>query len=202
MIAPHLMATGNPLLESPELNFAAKPSVPKLCELLTIWQGWPKLGGVAGSDVAGRDVEGSGLPSREQFEPADMPHLLPDIGLAEIDRHSNLYRDYDVLFRYIGSRIGEDFKMSQRTRQHLSDFGLQYAHRWFPVFDRLLATGLPVALQGVPYLIEKDYLRFEMVFLPLAGSKVSPTDEIGPSTISFVLFAAHFRPNTGAGSVV
>jgi hypothetical protein len=185
MIAPHLTATGNPLMESPELNFAAEPSVPKLRELLSLWRGWPKLG------------DAGTLPSREQFEPADMPHLLPDIGLAEIDRHPNLYRDYDILFRYIGSRIGEDFKMSQRTRQHLSDFGLHFAHRWFPVFDRLLGTGLPVALQGVPYLIDKEYLRFEMVFLPLAGSNVAAHDQIGQSTIAFILFAASFGPNTG-----
>jgi hypothetical protein len=172
----------NLLMESPALTFLAAPAEPKLAELLTRWHSWPKAGG---------------LPGRDQFEPADMPHLLPDIILVEYDRHGNPYRDYDILFRYIGSRIGEAFSMAQNTRNHMSDFGPQFADRWFPVFDRVRDTRMPVTVQGVPYLIDKTYLRFEVTFLPLTrGDATDPAHRATDTTeVSFMLFAAHFGPN-------
>ena len=175
-------------METSDLNFIAQPTMPKLLELLTLWQGWPKLG----------QSGAAGLPSREQFEPADVPHILPDICLAEIDRHGNPYRDYDLLYRYIGSRVGENFQMLHLTRQHLSDFGQPFADRWFPVYDRLITSRLPVAVQGVPFQIDKTYLRFEMVLLPLAGSKISDHDARGANTVAYALFATHFGPNPSA----
>ena len=170
------------LMESPELAFAESLTEPRLMELLARWQSWPKV---------------DGIPGRDQFEPADMPHLLPDLVLGEFDRHDNPYRGYDTLFRYIGSRIGNDFSMSQSTRAHISDFGPDFANRWFPVFDRVRDSRQPVMIQGVPYLIDKTYLRFEMVLLPLArGDALSQAGRpSGPAEVDFTLFAAHFSPN-------
>lgn len=170
------------LMESPELAFSESLAEPRLTELLARWQSWPKI---------------DGIPGRDQFEPADIPHLLPDLVLAEYDRHGNPYRDYDTLFRYIGSRIGNDFSMTQSTRGHMSDFGADFADRWFPVFDRVRETRQPVMVQGVPYLIDKTYLRFEMVLLPLArGDATNRVDRpTGPAEVAFTLFAAHFSPN-------
>jgi hypothetical protein len=168
-------------MESPELTFVADPTEPALIDLRRRWQAWPKSGG---------------LPGREQFEPADMPHLLPRIALVEFDRHGNPYRDYDVLFRYIGSRLGDDFQMSQQTRQHMSNFGSLIAQRWFPVYDRLRETRAPVVIQGVPYLLDKTYLRFEVVYLPLArGDATDPGRSTAQAEVAFALFGAHFSPN-------
>ncbi|HVJ35989.1 MAG TPA: PAS domain-containing protein [Terriglobia bacterium] len=178
-------AAGSPLLESPSLTISATPTEGKLLELLAQWQAWPKQ---------------DGLPGRDQFEPADMPHLLPHLCLVEYDRHANPYRHYDVLFRYIGTRIGEDFNMSHSTRRHMSDFGASFAQRWYPVFDRVVTTRRPFAVHGVPYLIDKTYLRFELVFLPLMrGDAAMPADASdrggAPAKVSFALFGGIFGPN-------
>lgn len=175
-------AAGSPLLESPSLTISATPTEGKLLELLAQWQAWPKQ---------------DGLPGRDQFEPADMPHLLPHLCLVEYDRHANPYRHYDVLFRYIGTRIGEDFNMSHSTRRHMSDFGASFAQRWYPVFDRVVTTRRPFAVHGVPYLIDKTYLRFELVFLPLIRGDATMQAERGaaPAAVSFALFGGIFGPN-------
>jgi len=170
------------LLESPSLMICPAPTEAKLQELLQHWQNWPKR---------------NGLPGRDQFEPADMPHLLPHLCLLEFDRHANPYRDYDALFRYIGTRIGEDFSMSNSTRTHMSDFGSTFAQRWFPVFDRVIDTRRPQVVQGIPYLIDKTYLRFELLFLPLTRGDATVKDGNSDDTaqVDFALFGGIFGPN-------
>lgn len=170
------------MLESPSLMICPAPTEAKLQELLQHWQNWPKR---------------NGLPGRDQFEPADMPHLLPHLCLLEFDRHANPYRDYDALFRYIGTRIGEDFSMSNSTRTHMSDFGSTFAQRWFPVFDRVIDTRRPQVVQGIPYLIDKTYLRFELLFLPLTRGDATVKDGNSDDTaqVDFALFGGIFGPN-------
>ena len=177
-------AARNPLLESPSLMICAAPTEAKLRELLQHWQSWPKR---------------NDLPGRDQFEPADMPHLLPHLCLLEFDRQANPYRDYDALFRYIGTRIGEDFNMSNSTRTHMSDFGATFAQRWFPVYDRVIESRRPLAVQGVPYLIDKTYLRFELLFLPLTRGDATVKDSTCDETaqVEFTLLGAIFGPNLG-----
>ena len=167
----------------PELTFVAEPGDRKLVDVLARWHAWPKA---------------NGLPGRAQFDPAEMPQLLPHLALVEYDAHANPHRPYDALFRYIGSRIGEDFRMSQHTRQYLSDFSAQIAERWFPVHDHLRHTRAPFAIQGVPVLLDKSYLRFEVVYLPLSrGDATSAAQQQAtePPEVAFALFAAHFSPN-------
>jgi len=167
----------------PELSFVAEPTERKLIDLLRRWQSWPTT---------------DGLPGRDQFDPTDMPHLLPHLALVEYDSHENPYRPYDALFRYIGSRIGEDFRMSQHTRQYMSDFGSPIAERWFPVYDRLRSTRAPFAVQGIPVLLDKTYLRFEVLYLPLSrGNATKPEQQQATAApeVAFALFAAHFSPN-------
>jgi hypothetical protein len=177
-----MSAARNPLLESPSLTISATPDEAKLRELLQHWENWPK-----------RD----GLPGRDQFEPADMPHLLPHLCLMEFDRHANPYRDYDGFFRYIGTRIGEDFSMSSSTRTHMSDFGSAFSQRWFPVYDRVIESRRPLAVQGVPYLIDKTYLRFELLFLPLTRGDATAQDAASDKNaqVDFTLFGGIFGPN-------
>jgi len=183
-----MSAARNPLLESPSLMISSAPTEVKLLELLQHWQNWPKR---------------NDLPGRDQFEPADMPHLLPHLCLLEFDRHANPYRDYDALFRYIGTRIGEDFNMSNSTRTHMSDFGSTFSQRWFPVYDRVIETRRPLVVQGIPYLIDKTYLRFELLFLPLTRGDAKVKDGNSDSTaqVDFTLFGGIFGPNQTAPMV-
>lgn len=183
MTSPLFSTPGYAAPDFPDLTFVAEPTDRKLVDLLTRWQSWPKA---------------HGLPGREQFDPTEMPHLLPHLALVEYDRHANPYRPYDALFRYIGSRIGDDFRMSQHTRQYMSDFDAQVAERWFPVYDRLRSTRAPFAVQGVPVLLDKTYLRFEVLYLPLSrGDATKPEQQQAaePPEVAFALFAAHFSPN-------
>ncbi|HEX9449426.1 MAG TPA: hypothetical protein VF920_15670, partial [Dongiaceae bacterium] len=76
-------------------------------------------------------------------------------------------------------------------RRHLSDLGAPFAPRWFTVYDRLRHTAQPLTVSGVPYLMNKTYLRFEILFLPLTAGP----DERGTAHVDFALYAAHFEPN-------
>jgi hypothetical protein len=172
MTDAHLPAFDDPLRELPILDIVDGPHVPFLETLLANWREWSRL---------------HNPPRRQQFDAVEFPAYLPDLCLIEFDQHANPYRDYDAMYRTIGSRIGDHFGMANHTRGHLSDFGAIFAARWFTVYDRLRQTAQPLTLTGVPYLMNKTYLRFEMLLLPLVGTATT--------TIDFALFAAHFEPN-------
>ena len=176
MIEAMLPAIDDPFHESPILDLLTTPTVSFLGDLLAHWQAWSKAGG---------------MPHRDRFDPVDFPRLLPDLSLIGIDRHANAYRDYDVLFRSIGTRLGQHFSMTGFTRRHLSDLGAPFAPRWFTVYDRLRHTAQPLTVSGVPYLMNKTYLRFEILLLPLTAGP----DERGTAHVDFALYAAHFEPN-------
>jgi hypothetical protein len=162
----------------PDLTVLAEPVDARLIALLRRWQAWPQVGG---------------LPLRNCFDPTDMPHLLPQIILIEYDANPNPYRDYDALFRYIGTRIGEDFKQTRRTRDHMSNIGQAFAERWFPVHDHLRMTRQPLTIQGIPYLVDKVYQRFEILYLPLTRNDTPATTET--ATVGYALIAAHQGPD-------
>ena len=176
------------MLAASGLTVMAEPFDAKLIDLLRRWQSWPQVGG---------------LPGRDCFDPTDMPHLLPQIILLEYDTNPNPYRDYDGLHRYIGTRVGEDFNMARRTRTHMSSGGQAFAERWFPVHDQLRQTRQPLAVQGIPYLVDKVYLRFEILYLPLARSLVArpvaaqpaAAEQSEPAEVAYALMAAHQGPD-------
>jgi hypothetical protein len=188
LIERHPPLSGATALGSPDLTFVATPAAPALGELLQAWQSWPNQ---------------HGIPSRDSFDPFDIPSLLPWLSLIEIDRHPNHYRPFDAMYRSIGTSLGEFFQITQRTRQYLSDLGPHIAQRWFPVYDHLFATRHPFAVRGIPYLVGKDYLRFELLMLPLTRGRALPaaTQEPVPAAgdIAFAIFAIHVTPNQSDG---
>ena len=162
---------GGGLSEDPNLTIAEMPAAPELQEMLTAWHTWPK---------AGR------LPRRAAFDPVDFPRLLPWMLLFEIDGHENRYRDYDLLYRYVGSAFAETLQSEGLTGTYISALPDPFPDRWFPSFDRLRQDAKPLAVRGKPYLIDKTYFRFELLYLPLARN--APAD---PEAVAFNLICMH-----------
>jgi hypothetical protein len=155
---------GGGLSEDPNLTIAEAPTAPALRELLSAWQSWPK---------AGR------LPRRDAFDPVGFPRHLSWLLLFEHTDHANRYRDYDLLYRYVGSAFAETLQSEGLTGTYLSALPDPFPERWFPTFDRLRESAKPFAVHGKPYLVDKTYLRFELLYLPLARNEPAEADAVG-----------------------
>jgi hypothetical protein len=53
-----------------------------------------------------------------------------------------------------------------------------FPDRWFPSFDRLRQDARPLAVRGKPYLVDKTYFRFELLYLPLARNTPGDADAV------------------------
>ncbi|HVM83362.1 MAG TPA: hypothetical protein VMW18_05695 [Candidatus Binatia bacterium] len=157
--------------EDPTLEIIDRPAAASLIELLAAWNAWPKVGRV---------------PRRSAFDPVAFPRLLPWIGLVEFHARPNRYRDYDALYRYVGSARAEMFRTSGMTRSYMSELQ-QGGERWFAVYDRLIADAGPLVVRGRPYLVGRDFMRFEMLMLPLGRDKPVEDDRV-----AYILSLAHF----------
>jgi hypothetical protein len=165
------MPGGGGLSEDPSLTIAEMPAAAELQQMLTAWHTWPKAGS---------------LPRRNAFDPVDFPRLLSWMLLFEIDFHENRHRDYDMLYRYIGSAFAETLQSEGLTGTYLSALPDPFPARWFPTFDRLRQDAKPIAVRGKPYLVGKTFLQFELLYLPLARN--GPAD---PSEVGFNLVCMH-----------
>jgi hypothetical protein len=130
-----------------ELRFAG------LRELRQRWEDWPKT---------------SGIPLRSAFDPIDMPRLLSRLVLAGIQKRENKFRDYDVVFRYIGSYVAGLFEIQSFTGQALSSVGEAYAMRWVPVADEVSRSRRPATFSSPLQGTERDFIHFELLVLPLS----------------------------------
>jgi hypothetical protein len=154
---------GGDLSEDPNLAITEEPAARTLREMLLAWRSWPKDGR---------------LPRRSAFDPVDFPRLLPWMLLFEFEPRLNRYRDYDPRFRYIGSAIADTLQSEGLTGTYLSALPDPFPERWFPGFDRLRSDAKPLAVRGKPYLIDKTYFRFELLYLPLARNAPADPDEV------------------------
>ena len=155
---------GGDLAEDPNLSIAEAPAAGELLDLLAVWQAWPKDGR---------------LPRRRAFDPVEFPRLLPWMVLVELEARPNRHRDYDLLFRYIGSAVADTLQSQGLTGTYLSALPDPFPERWFPSFDRLRRDAKPIAVHGKPYLIDKAYLQFELLCLPLARNAPADPNEVG-----------------------
>jgi hypothetical protein len=162
---------GGGLSEDPTLSIADLPTAPELQEMLTAWNSWPKDGR---------------LPRRDAFDPVDFPRLLPWMLLFEIEARPNRHRDYDLLLRYIGTALGDTLQTQGLTGTYISDLPDPFPGRWFPSFDRLRQDARPLVVRGKPYLVDKTYLQFELLYLPLARN--APADS---NAVAFNLMCMH-----------
>jgi hypothetical protein len=144
------------LHEDPRWHDKATLERPELLGLLKQWQGWACL---------------EPLPLRKRFDPVDFPKLLPWIVLAEIlhDRPQ-----FDARFRYLGTEIVHNFKSANLTGTRVSDLEPIFARRWSEVGEKVVAVRAPQFFHGAPFLVDKAFLKLEMLALPLSktGEKV------------------------------
>lgn len=107
---------------------------------------------------------GNALPGRQHFDPLDVPKLLANIRLLDVEGDPPRFK-----IRLMGTRLREFF-------------GAEHTGRWldelFPNLDgstthvellRTIGTRAPRWRRGTPALdIEKDFLDMERVYLPFA----------------------------------
>lgn len=145
-----------------------------LRQLLECWNDWPRK---------------NGIPLRAALDPLSMPKLLPHVLLASVERQGDREYDYDIVFRYIGSSVEALFDMYRYNDLSLSSFGPAYAERWFPVFHTALEERQPAYFVSSPQGIEKDYISFEMITLPLTAG----TGDVDFILAGFIEFSLPIR---------
>ncbi|MDY0882944.1 PAS domain-containing protein [Dongia soli] len=111
---------------------------------------------------------GEALPLRSAFDPMEFPRQLSLMMTVECVAQSNPLRPYDALIRYMGTGFVELFEAPWLTNTTLSALGEIYGERWLDVCDQIIAASKPIALAGRPYEIDKDYIDFEILGLPLS----------------------------------
>lgn len=122
---------------------------------------------------------GTGLPGRQHFDPVDIPHLLPNLRLIDIEGPPPRFKT-----RLMGTVL-RDFFGEEQTGS--------YCDEVFPDFEKTriyrdlletMVTKRPNWLRGHPLLLlEKDYVAIERIFLPFAAD-----GEQVDMLLSYVLF--------------
>lgn len=123
--------------------------VPMLRQLLAYWESRAE---------AGR------LPGRRNIDPLDIPRLMPHLALLDILRDPPDYR-YRLTGTGFVEAIGHD-RTGARAREIFSGPALEQTVR---LIGRLIETRAPLAFEGTLYWLNKDYLRFQTLCLPLAA---------------------------------
>lgn len=108
------------------------------------------------------------IPLRVSFDPIDFPRQISMMQLGEIVPEPNALRPYDVVLRYLGTGWVDLFNAGQLTNTRVSELGPVYGERWFNVHDQVVAARQPLTIGGSPYGIDKEFLDFEILGLPLS----------------------------------
>lgn len=125
------------------------------------------------------------LPSRQHFDPTDVPKLLPFIGLIDILREPDLR----LRVRLAGSKIDETLGPGLIGR-HLDELVPNFAATMVAQdYFRVATDGIPVWYRGKQTsAIGKAFLPVERVFLPLATDGRVPDAIVG-----LMIFGAQIR---------
>jgi hypothetical protein len=111
---------------------------------------------------------GEALPLRSAFDPMEFPRQLSLMMTVECVPQPNPLRSYDAVIRYMGTGFVELFEAPWLTNTTLSALGAIYGERWLNVCDQIIAARSPIVLTGRPYQIDKDFIDFEILGLPLS----------------------------------
>lgn len=110
------------------------------------------------------------MPSRNDFDPADIPDLLPDLSL--IDVGAGLH---EAVVRLAGTRL-RDIYGCEITGQRLLDldWGDQTDY-WTGVYERVIGEGVPLRGNIRGPLAEREHITLFWLRLPLSddGSRVN-----------------------------
>jgi len=122
---------------------------PPLRRLHDYWQGKRKPGA---------------LPGRRDIDPIEIPQLMPQIALVDVLREPLDYR-----YRLFGTRLVEVMgaeRTGKRMREVMSPPAVAASER---LIAGLIETREPLAFTGRLFWLDKDYVAFETLVLPLAG---------------------------------
>ncbi len=142
---------GSEALSAPAETILAQPLHPKVRAVIEYWQSIHPA---------------SGLPGRQHLEPLDIPALLPNIWLVDVERTPALRFRY----RLIGTSVGRAFEQ-EPTGRYLDDAHAD-AHdgRIRLSVGDVVRDRQPNWRTGPPTLWHlQDYLQLERVFLPMAS---------------------------------
>lgn len=137
----------------------------KLQQLLNYWRG--------------KGSEGV-LPSRKDIDPIEIPRLMPHVAMIDILRDPLDYR-YRLSGTHLVEMIGHD-RTGRRMREFFTAPAIEAAEQ---MLERLLSRRKPLAFEGRLYWIERDYLAFHALILPLAADG---------HTVDMAIMGVHFGP--------
>jgi len=106
------------------------------------------------------------LPGRQHVDPLDIPLLLPNVWLVDVERRPELRLRY----RLIGTSVARAFDHDS-TGEYLDETHPESREsRVRGYLHDIVRTGLPAWRVGRPLLWRlQDYLSLERIYLPLAG---------------------------------
>lgn len=120
------------------------------------------------------------LPRRGDVNPAEIPRLLPHIALLDILRDPLDYR-----YRLIGTRLVEMMggeRTGKRMREVMNPPAIEGT---VMLMTRLIETREPLAFSGRLFWLQKEYLGFHALVLPLSS---------GGEEIDMALMGLEFGP--------
>lgn len=109
---------------------------------------------------------GDRLPGRQHLDPLDIPALLPNLWLVDVERGPALRLRY----RLIGTSVARAFDHDS-TGEYFDETHPQSRDGQIRIYMHdVIRTRLPAWRVGKPTLWQlQDYLRLERIYLPLAG---------------------------------
>jgi hypothetical protein len=140
------------------------PADPALQQLLDYWTS--KLNGRA-------------MPSRADIDPTEIPHLLPDLLLAEVHYEPRRYR-----WRLIGTAVTGILGRDSTNKWFDELYEGKILEAFEAVMDMTLAVHGPVRFEGTGRFANKDYLAYESLHLPLSKDG---------TTIDMILLSVRYR---------
>lgn len=123
--------------------------------------------------------DGGVMPPVSAISPAALKELLPSVVIFEPVRTATAGSDAepeDFRYRLLGECVNEVFDVSLAGRcvSELTEYGDSYIRRNLSFYRLICARKEPLALTGRMEMIDKDYVKFEAVYLPFSesGSRV------------------------------
>lgn len=108
----------------------------------------------------------TGLPGRHHFEPLDIPALLPNIWLVDVERNPKLRLRY----RLVGTSVARAFERDS-TGRYLDEVHSDFldSHIWL-YMKSVVQDGTPGWRSGTPRFWHlREFLSLERIYLPLAS---------------------------------
>ncbi|MGQ0677147.1 MAG: PAS domain-containing protein [Rhodospirillales bacterium] len=150
------MAVESPVSKAPQQTTQGYPVVGEAdiasAKLRELWRHWLAL------HRNGRP------PSRADFDPAAIPHLLPYLMLVDVVEGGKDFR-----YRLVGTHVARIHGADNTGRLVSHAFASPDAAYVMQLYRRVVESGGPVVFRGEPPRRDHRVLEYEIVHLPLVG---------------------------------